>query len=307
MEPTIIFEDDYILVLDKPAGMIVNVSDTTAGERTIQEWVEEYLQILNPKFQILNKSKIQNSNVKNVPPSPTPSPSRGEGRGEGEVSNLEFLNRAGIVHRLDKETSGILVVAKTPKAFENLQKQFKERQVKKTYIALVHGKVEPNEGEINVPVGRLPWNRKRFGVVSGGREAVTRYRVLRIKLYKRHSGKPRLAGRIQNLPRERVAAARDSGQARMTGKEESLSLLELYPQTGRTHQIRVHLKYFNHPLFSDSLYGGRKTARNDRKLLSRIFLHASKISFYHPNNGQIVSFESPLPEELNQFLKTFNS
>ena len=188
-----------------------------------------------------------------------------------------------------------------------MQKQFKERQVKKTYIALVHGKVEPNEGEINVPVGRLPWNRKRFGVVSGGREAVTRYRVLRIKLYKRHSGKPRLAGRIQNLPRERVAAARDSGQARMTGKEESLSLLELYPQTGRTHQIRVHLKYFNHPLFSDSLYGGRKTARNDRKLLSRIFLHASKISFYHPNNGQIVSFESPLPEELNQFLKTFNS
>jgi 23S rRNA pseudouridine1911/1915/1917 synthase len=181
-----------------------------------------------------------------------------------------FYQRAGIVHRLDKETSGILLTAKSPEAFENLQKQFKERKIKKTYIAFVHGKVEPGNGEINVPVGRLPWNRKRFGVLAGGREAVTKYRVIQNSEF-----------RIQN---------------------ERLTLLELYPETGRTHQIRVHLKYFNHPIFADLLYAGRKTARNDRKLLPRIFLHAAKISFCHPKRDELVSFESPLPEELQDFL-----
>jgi len=259
MEPKVIFEDDYILVLDKPAGMIVNRSDTTKGEITVQDWVEKYLKIRIPKSEIRNKSKILNSNDQNG--------------FEFRDSSFDFVNRAGIVHRLDKETSGILLVAKTQEAFENLQKQFKERIVKKTYTALAHGKVEPSEGEINVPVGRLPWNRKRFGVMAAGREALTKYRVLSIKYYV--SGKNR----------------------------EPLSLLELYPQTGRTHQIRVHLQYFHHPIFSDHLYAGRKTGRNDRKILSRIFLHASKISFLHPNDGKLVSFESKLPEELSAFLE----
>ncbi len=88
----------------------------------------------------------------------------------------------------------------------------------------------------------------------------------------------------------------------MTGKEESLSLLELYPETGRTHQIRVHLQYIHHPIFSDPLYAGRKTSRNDRKLLPRVFLHAAKISFNHPTSGELLSFESPLPDDLNKFL-----
>ena len=256
-----IFEDGEILVLDKPAGMIVNNSDTTVGERTVQEWVEKYLKILNSKSQILNKSKISNSNDQNS--------------FEFRDSNFEFTNRAGIVHRLDKETSGILLAAKTKEAFENLQKQFKERKVKKTYIALVHGKIESKEGKINVPVGRLPWNRKRFGVMAEGREAVTRYKILRYCDIKILRG-------------------------------EKLTLLELYPETGRTHQIRVHLKYFDHPIFADPLYAGRKTARNDRKLLSRIFLHAAKISFSHPKSHEAMSFESPLPKELEQFLQSID-
>jgi len=256
MEPKIIFEDKDILVLDKPSGMIVNVSDTTAGERTVQRWVEEYLQIRNPKSEIRNKLKIQNSNVQN--------------NFEFRDSNFEFLNRAGIVHRLDKETSGILLVAKNPEAFANLQSQFKERKVQKTYIALVHGKVEPQIGEINVPVGRLPWNRKRFGILAGGREAVTKYKVIQNSEF-----------RIQN---------------------ERLTLLELYPETGRTHQIRVHLKYFGHPIFSDPLYAGRKTARNDRKLMPRIFLHASKISLLHPNTNRVIFFESLLSRDLEGFI-----
>lgn len=178
------------------------------------------------------------------------------------------VERSGIVHRIDKETSGILIVAKNNESFENLQKQFKERNVKKTYIALVHGKVK-GDGEIRVPVGRLPWNRKRFGVLAGGREAITKFKVKNSEL------------KINNDP---------------------MSLLELYPETGRTHQIRVHLKYINHPIFGDELYAGRKTARKDRKLLQRFFLHASKISFFHPKSGKQVEFESPLPHELSNLI-----
>lgn len=238
MEPKVIYEDESLLILDKPAGVVVNRAESVKGQ-TVQEWVEKYLGIRNQESGI--------------------------------------GGRAGIVHRLDKETSGLLIVAKTPEAFENLQRQFKERRVKKTYLALVHGEVKPEEGEIQVPIGRLPWNRKRFGVLPGGREAVTKYKVLSIKHYE------------------------------LGKKRESFSLLELYPETGRTHQIRVHLKYFNHPIFGDSLYAGRKTARADRKILPRLFLHAVKISFLHPESGEIMTFESPLPAELTTFLKTLKS
>lgn len=236
----IIFEDSDILVLDKPAGMTVNRSDTSRNEKTLQDFVEEKLKIKNEELQI---------------------------------QDGDFRARSGIVHRLDKETSGIILVAKNEEVFSKLQRQFKEREVKKTYTALVHGKVAPAEGEIIVPVGRLPWNRKRFGVVAGGKDAVTGYKVLRY--YKM--------------------------------KSEALTLLELSPKTGRTHQIRVHLKYTNHPVFADILYGGRKTARQDRKVLSRQFLHASEIKFQHPINHAPLSFESPLPQELQALLDTLNA
>lgn len=236
MEPNIIFEDDDLLVLDKPAGITVNKSDTTVGEETVQDWVE----------------KNYHSEINSVP------------------EETDFRKRAGIVHRLDKETSGILLTAKNEASFIDLQSQFKERKVKKTYIALAHGKLPEDLGEIKVPVGRLPWNRKRFGVMAGGREAVTKYKVISKYLL----------------------------------KNETLSLLELYPETGRTHQIRVHLKYIGHPIFSDPLYAGRKTSRNDRKLLSRVFLHANKISFSHPRTKDILNLESPIPTDLSSFLKS---
>lgn len=215
MNINILYEDEDILVVNKPAGLTVNKSETTKGD-TLQDFLEK-----NYSFDV---------------------------------------ERSGIVHRIDKETSGLLLIAKNIQSFENLQAQFKERKVKKTYIALVHGEMK-GDGEVRVPVGRLPWNRKRFGVLAGGRDAVTRYRV------------------ISNLP-------------------EDMSLLELYPETGRTHQIRVHLKYINHPIFGDEFYAGRKTARSDRKILSRLFLHASKISFTHPKTGKKMSLKSKLPQEL---------
>ena len=227
----IIFEDSSIVVLDKPSGITVNKADTTVGETTVQDFLEEKFKFQNP------------------------------GNDESD-----FYKRAGIVHRIDKETSGILIAAKNKESFENLQGQFKERKVEKTYIALVHGHVGFGSGEINVPVGRLPWNRKRFGVLAGGKEAITFYKVI-------------------------------------NEYEKPFALLELKPKTGRTHQIRVHLKYFNHPIFGDEFYAGRKTSRDDRKLLQRFFLHATHISFFHPKSGGRVEFESPLPLELENVLR----
>lgn len=246
----ILYEDNDLLVLDKPAGITVNRSDTTTGEQTLQDWVEERYHI------------SEGHNFIEVP------------EGSYELANKEaFYKRSGIVHRLDKETSGIILIAKTEDAFVELLREFREREVHKAYTALVHGKITPEEGEITVPLGRLPWNRKRFGVVAGGRDATTGYSVLRY----------------------------------ISMKNEPLTLIKLFPKTGRTHQIRVHLKYMNRPIFSDALYGGRKTAREDRKILPRQFLHASNITFTHPKTHEVISFESPLSPELEEFLSKFTN
>lgn len=228
-QPEIIFEDDSILVLGKPAGWITNSATTTKGQPVLQDWLARKY-----NYETAKDSKY----------------------------------RAGIVHRLDKETSGILLVAKTKKAFANLQKQFKDRKVKKTYTALVHGRVEPKSGEINVPVGRLPWNRERFGVLPGGRPALTDYEVS--NYYSK-------------------------------GKE-SFTLVQAKPKTGRTHQIRIHMKHLGHPIVADDFYAGRKTAREDRTWCPRLFLHASQILFVHPDSGKIVHHESNLPQDLSSKL-----
>lgn len=243
MNIRIIYEDDEVIVLDKPAGITVNKSQTTVNQVTVQDFLEKKLNIDSEKY--LDK----------------------------DVS--DFYKRAGIVHRLDKETSGVLIAVKNKEAFENLQAQFKNRTVKKTYVALVHGKIYPEEGEIKAPVGRLPWNRKRFGILAGGRESITKYKV--ISEFKANNLK--------------------------SGKD--VTLVELYPETGRTHQIRVHLKYINRPIFSDFLYAGRKTSREDRKYLSRVFLHALRISFKQPKSGKDITIKSPLPDELQKTLESF--
>jgi len=239
----IIYEDDDVLVLDKPAGITVNKSQTTINQITVQDFLEKKLNIDSKEYLDKNVS--------------------------------DFYKRAGIVHRLDKETSGILIVAKNQKSFENLQAQFKNRTIKKTYIALAHGNIYPEEGEIRVPVGRLPWNRKRFGVLAGGRDSITKYKVI------------------------------SKFKTSMLKNSEDLTLVELYPETGRTHQIRIHLKYINRPIFSDFLYAGRKTSKEDRKYLERVFLHALRISFRQPKNGKEITLESPLPIELKKTLESF--
>jgi 23S rRNA pseudouridine1911/1915/1917 synthase len=167
--------------------------------------------------------------------------------------------RPGIIHRLDKDTSGLLLVAKNRPAQANLSQQFKNRVVKKTYITLVKGKLTPEKGAIEAAIGRDPSHRQRMAVVSKGREARTEYRVIKY---------------IGNY-----------------------SLLEIKPETGRTHQIRVHLAAIGFPIVGDATYG-LKAPR-----LPRQFLHASKIAFRLPSTGACVEFESPLPPDLEQFLK----
>lgn len=252
MEPSIIFEDDNLLVVNKPAGVIVNKADSAKGFITLQDWIE-------------NTYGIQKSK-------PLSDQQKSKYVVEGYNKYDEFISRSGIVHRLDKETSGIILVAKNPETFINLQNQFKSGLVTKTYTTLVHGKVENKTGEIDAPIGRLPWNRMRFGVFPQGRSAQSKYKVLSYKVNK-------------------------------TGKtQEILSLVEVYPQTGRTHQIRVHFQYIKHPVFGDELYAGRKTGRQDRIDLDRHFLHASKIHIIHPTTNLAADFESALPDSLSNFL-----
>lgn len=268
MDIQIVYQDGDLLIIDKPAGITVNRAETTKGEMTVQDWAEEKLRVergLAEEGRLLDRGgQLKVDEVEDYK-------KFGE---EGWTPEQDFHARGGIVHRLDKETSGILIIAKNPEAFVELQKQFRERTVKKVYQALAHGVVAPEEGEISVPVGRLPWNRNRFGILPGGRESKTLYKVLQ----------------VYQDPKTK----------------EKLSLVELYPQSGRTHQIRVHLKYINHPIFADFLYAGRKTSRNDRKVLPRVFLHAAKISFIHPKTGESVSFEAPLTPELQEVLDNLN-
>jgi 23S rRNA pseudouridine1911/1915/1917 synthase len=242
MEPKIIFEDDEILVLNKPAGMVVNNAETTKNEVTVQDWVSKYLGV----------SKV---------------PKAFDTFGTFPTFDT-FIQRSGIVHRLDKETSGILLIAKTPEAFMELQRQFKQRIVKKTYLALVHGKVEPAEGEINAPVGRTSWNRERFGITVDGKEAITKYKV----------------------------------QTTYNKDNNVYSLVELNPKSGRTHQIRVHMQYRGYPLVGDEFYAGKKISEEDRKWCPRVFLHAAGITFLHPKSGEQIKFECQLPEELKEAL-----
>lgn len=248
MDPKILYEDNSLLVINKPSGVVVNRAESVKGE-TLQDWVEKY-QISNIKYK---RSEISSTAY--------------------QKPGTNFEKRSGVVHRLDKETSGVLLIAKTPEAFQELQRQFKNREVEKKYIALVHGRVEPKEGTIKASVGRLPWNRERFGILPGGREAETQYKVLRILNQETSKGK------------------------------KDFTLLELHPKTGRTHQIRVHLKSINHPIVGDLFYAGRKTSRQDRQWCPRLFLHASQIVFMHPKDRRKISVEAGLPPDLEEVLE----
>jgi 23S rRNA pseudouridine1911/1915/1917 synthase len=214
----IIYEDADLLVVDKPAGMTVHPAPGSP-EHTLVNAILNYLPNL--------------------------------------AEDAESL-RPGIVHRLDKDTSGLIIVAKNRAAQANLSDQFKARAVSKYYLTLVKGKLTPEKGIIEAAIGRDPRNRQRMAVTDKGREARTEYRVL--KYYGNHT------------------------------------LLEIKPETGRTHQIRVHLAAIGFPVMGDATYGFTSPR------LSRQFLHAHKIRFKLPSTGEYKEFESPLPPDLQKTL-----
>ena len=220
MSLSIVYEDADLLVVDKPAGMAVHPSPGHSSHTLVNGIMAHCT----------------------------------------DLSGIGGELRPGIVHRLDKDTSGLIIVAKNDASHTSLARQLKDRKVEKTYIALVEGRPAHEEGMIDGPIGRDPHHRKRMAVVERGRDARTHYRVLK-----------EIDGR---------------------------SLLEVKPETGRTHQIRVHLASIKHPIVGDILYGRRR-----EPALSRQFLHAQRLAFKHPRTGDRLELEAPLAVDLEQALK----
>ncbi len=218
----VMYEDESILVVNKPAGLVVHPG---AG---------------NKKGTLVN-ALLGRKTV---------------------LSSMGGALRPGIVHRLDKATSGLLLVAKTNLAHRKLQAQFASRSLSKYYLALVRGKIDYEEGHVDVPLGRDPKVRRKMDTAreGEGREALTHYRILK---------------------RFRYA-----------------TLLELKLITGRTHQIRVHMRHLGHPVMGDAIYGGPTESAEPR-----LALHAARIEFLHPKTGKIMKFESPIPAELKAMIE----
>ena len=219
----ILYEDDDVAVIDKPAGMVVHAGAGHSSGTLVNALLHHF----------------------------------------GSLSAAGGDLRPGIVHRLDRETSGVLVVARTDRAHHGLAKQFHDRKVEKLYLALVHGRMKQPEGRIAAPISRDPVRRTRMTVrLASGRPALTEYRVL-----------------------EQLGA---------------FSFLEVRIATGRTHQIRVHLASIRHPIVGDRLYGA--PAESAAPPLNRFFLHAHRLRFFSPSSGKPVLVESPLAPELAAFL-----
>jgi 23S rRNA pseudouridine1911/1915/1917 synthase len=242
----IIYEDDDLAVIDKPAGMMVHAGAGATDDAR-------------------NRGTLVNALLHHL----------------STLSAVGGELRPGIVHRLDKETSGLIVVAKNDEAHRKLAAQFARREVKKTYVALVHGWVKADRGTIAKSISRDPVRRIRMTTrISGGREAITHYRVLR----------------------------------RIDSTFGKFSLVEVKIDTGRTHQIRVHMTSLGHAVVGDVLYGAPREIRGDesrKKLkrpdadalsLSRNFLHSAELVLQHPRTGTKIALTSPLPLELESFL-----
>ncbi len=226
---SILYEDEGVIVIDKPAGMVVHAG---AGHNT-----GTLVNALMHHFSAL--------------------------------SSVNGDLRPGIVHRLDKETSGVIVVARNDEAHQSLAKQFHDREVEKIYLALAHGRMEQVTGRITAPITRDPIRRTRMTAkLERGRTALTEYRVLQ--------------------------------------QFELFSYLEVKIGTGRTHQIRVHLSSIRHPVFGDRLYGAPASIPGV-PAIDRFFLHAHRLQFRSPTSGEMIRVESPLPPELSEVLDRIKS
>lgn len=215
----IVYEDDDVIVINKPQGMVVHPAP---GH---------------------DEHTLVNALLYHCP-----------------LSTINGTFRPGIVHRIDKDTSGLLMVAKNDKSHRSLAKQLKDKTNIREYVALVHGRIAEDEGTINAPIGRSLKDRKKQAVVKDGRNAVTHFEVLK--------------------------------------RYRDYTLVKCILETGRTHQIRVHMKYISHPLVGDPLYGPKKTIKGNGQ-----FLHAGKLGFVHPTTGKLLIFEAPLPKIFQECLE----
>jgi 23S rRNA pseudouridine1911/1915/1917 synthase len=230
IEVPVVYEDDDLLIVDKPAGLVVHPSPGHHDGTLVNALL---------------------------------------GRGESLApAGIAGVQRPGIVHRLDRDTSGLLMVARSDAAQASLQSQLKARRIKKTYLALVAGSVSAAAGRIEAPIGRDPGRRTRMAVVPSGRPSTTGYRV-----------------------RERFAG---------------WTLLELDLVTGRTHQIRVHLEAIGHPVAGDPIYGSG-TSRKGPDHLERLFLHSWRLELTSPSSGRLLRAEAPLPPELDGVLASLRA
>lgn len=224
IEIRVVYEDEDLLIVDKPAGLVVHPAPGHADGTLVNALLA---------------------------------------RGRDAFAGIAGVRRPGIVHRLDRDTSGLLMVAKTDLAQGSLMAQLRGRRIKKTYVALVQGSVGAAVGRIEAPLGRDPRHRVRMAVVPDGRPATTGYRV--------------------------------------TERFPGWTLLELDLVTGRTHQIRVHLEAIGHPIAGDPVYG-TGTSRRGPNVLGRLFLHAWRLELTSPSRGTLIRAEAPLPAELETVL-----
>ena len=259
----ILYEDKDILAIDKPSGISVH-ADGRSKEKTIADWfVKNYPKAKNvgePMKVSLGALEFENFSSCSL--------TRVRGGTLGD-KNFQILLRPGVVHRLDKDTSGVLLLVKNKKAFEFLKNKFKNREIKKIYNIVVSGFMKEDHGFINKPIGRSPSDFRRRLSGRGARgelkEAVTEYKVLK---------------KIED------------------NKGNKFSFLEVKPKTGRTHQIRVHMKFLNKPVVCDSLYDPKGPCPKE---LGRLALHAKSIEFKNLK-GKIIKIESPLPKEFKKFI-----
>ncbi len=247
MDVSLLFENERFLVVNKPSKLVVH-SDGKTDEPTLVDWILEHY----PDIEGVGENMLVG------------------GRGGVEVE----LNRPGIVHRIDRDTSGCLVIAKTQEAFLYLKEQFQQREVQKSYRALAYGIPKQRAGSIDAPIGRSAkdFRMKQAGTHARGtlRDAHTDYRV--------------------------CAVYEDRRKKNKQGQFERYSLFECFPKTGRTHQIRVHLKFINHPIVADSLYRGK---RKECLGLARTALHAASVSFVDVD-GECIDVHCPLPTDMSQ-------
>jgi len=266
----IVFEDEYLAVINKPASMVVHpgagISSGTLANAIAWHFRSEPPAVAGG----LTREAGMSRNPDGQPPA-TAGGSDLSSANPLTQDESQIRNRVGIVHRLDKDTSGLIVVAKDEQTHEALAEQFRSRTVSKSYVALVHGSPRDNGGTIDRPIARDRWHRTKMTVARSGRVALSIWKV-----------------------RQRF---------------EKFALLDVDIKTGRTHQIRVHLASINHPVVGDATYNeGRDNTISDSDVkravegLNRFFLHAEKLSFDHPATGERLEFVQPVPDELTGFL-----